>query len=173
MSIHRFGASGGLGGVPFDDRDAAPFPYPLENTFISEIRVRHGKFVDSIQIVVTSTPGGQSLALPRHGGTGGDETCISLGRDKAIKAIRGRHGLYLDSLTIEVQDATGNHDVTKYGPFGGSGGDVDFAYEAPYGESAPGDFLDGYIVGFVGRSGEFLDALGVLVARVYYIKPGP
>jgi hypothetical protein len=53
----------------------------------------------------------------------------------------------VDSLRIHT-----NMRVTE--TFGGPGGGVDFFYQAPIGFS---------IIGFVGRSGLYLDAIGVVV----------
>jgi hypothetical protein len=60
--------------------------------------------------------------------------------------VRGRYAAYVDSLQI----ITNRRTSPKYG---GNGGAQDFVLKAPPGER---------IVGFCGRSGGYIDAIGIV-----------
>lgn len=126
---------GGGGGSAFSDD-------LTEATRITSITIRHGNFVDSIQTTWLSTSGQQVTGV-RHGGGGGNPSVINLKPNEAIVRVEGRSGQFVDQLTFHTN--LGN----KFGPYGGDGG-------SPF-------TLSGLCAGgFVGRSGKFLDAFGVL-----------
>jgi hypothetical protein len=136
------GPSGGYGGSPFVD--SVP-----SGAVPSEILIRSGTYVDTLQMVL-QLPNGQIEYMDRHGGNGGDADSFDLRDGEYITAIGGRYGQYVDS----IQFYTNMRISTIYG---GSGGDADYYYEAPPGWQ---------IVGFYGRSGDYVDAIGVVLAKL-------
>ena len=136
------GPSGGYGGSPFVD--SVP-----SGAAATEILIRSGANVDALQMVL-QLPNGQIEYMNRHGGDGGGADTFDLRDREYITAIGGRYGQYVDS----IQFYTNMRISTIYG---GSGGDADYYYEAPAGWR---------IVGFYGRSGDYVDAIGVVLAKL-------
>ncbi len=134
---------GGDGGSPFDDRLSATG----DIIGIASITIRSGSFVDSIQVVYDLADG-STYSAPQHGGNGGSEVTITLGRDEQVYQVTGRSGSYVDQLTFHTRMPDGS--TKEYGPYGGNGG-------SPF--SIPG--VD---VGFFGRSGAYLDQVGIYIA---------
>jgi hypothetical protein len=125
---------GGGGGDPFDDSSYIGNP-------ITSITVRHGEYVDSIQVNYSGQQG------PQHGGGGGNADTISLAKGEQVIAVVGRSGEYVDQIQF-VTVSPGNV-LRTYGPYGGTGGD-------PF-------YIIGTVDAFFGRSGSLLDAVGVWV----------
>lgn len=137
----NLGPSGGYGGAPFVDN----VPYGAAAT---EIQIRSGAYVEALQMVL-QLPNGQINYMDQHGGNGGNADTFSLRNGEYITAISGRYGQYVDSIQF--------HTNLRVSPtYGGSGGDADYYYEAPSGWQ---------IVGFNGRSGAYIDAVGVVLAQ--------
>ncbi len=130
--------AGGRGGSIFSEQNIPP------GARISEIRVRAGRNIDSIQAVYTLR-NGTILEGPVHGGGGGAPTIFRLDPDEYITAISGRYGEFLDSITIQTNKRTSQR-------FGGGGGERQYRVEVPAGCRA---------VGFTGRAGDYLDAIGL------------
>lgn len=78
----------------------------------------------------------------------GSAAQITMEPDEYILGIAGRHGSVIDSMTVYTNKRT---SVL----LGGAGGIATFGYTAPSGQM---------IVGFFGRAGDHLDAIGVLYA---------
>ena len=133
--------SGGRGGSAFSD-DKIPM-----GARISEVRVRAGNTIDSIQAVYTLQDG-RLLEGPIHGGGGGSPNVFRLDTNEYITGLSGRYGEYIDSLSIQTNMRTSQ-------VFGGRGGSQTFGAKVPAGNRA---------IGFLGRSGEYLDAIGLLYA---------
>jgi hypothetical protein len=125
---------GGGGGNAFDDSGYIGNP-------ITSITVRHGEYVDSIQV----TYSGQQA--PQHGGDGGQADTISLAKGEQVIAVVGRSGDLVDQIQF-VTVSPGNV-LRNYGPYGGTGG-------SPF-------YIIGAVDAFFGSSGEYLDAVGVWV----------
>jgi hypothetical protein len=134
---------GGEGGNPFADRDVP------QGARISEVRVRSGNNIDSIQAVYT-LPDGSLLEGPLHGGRGGSNGVFRLDPDEYITGFSGRSGLYIDSLIIQT-------NKRRSQVFGGSGGSRVFSIAVPAGNRA---------IGFAGRSGDYLDSIGLTYAPI-------
>jgi hypothetical protein len=132
------GIAGGDGGSAFSEQNIPP------GARISEIRVRSGEMVDSIQAVYI-LENGRVFEGPRYGGNGGNLSIFRLDRDEFIVGISGRRGKYVDSLSIQTNRRTSQ-------AFGGGGGDRNYHFSAPPGQM---------VIGFVGRAGEYLDAIGL------------
>ena len=138
---------GASGGVPFTDTVAA-------GQIVTEVLVGHGSWVDSIQAHVTP-----SNVLPRHGGGGGQNDRISvnerLGAGNGIARVRGFIGA--SSTTPAIAQLTfETFSKRTLGPFGLAWGQdplTPFELEVPVGH---------HLVGFTGRAGTYLNALGLL-----------
>jgi hypothetical protein len=136
---------GGSGGSAFADLD------PPDASRIIEVRIRSGEMVDSVQMVYGLIDG-STVVGPRHGGSGGGLNSFRLDADEYIIGLAGRYGRNLDSLRIVTNKRTSQ-------TFGGRGGTSDLRIEVP----------SGYLViGFAGRSGVYIDAIGLTYAPIYY-----
>jgi Jacalin-like lectin domain len=137
--VQKLGLSGGSGGREFSD-DAIP-----SDSKVIEVQVRAGRLIDAVQITHESA-GGARHPFPRHGGGGGELYVFTLDSNEYITGISGRYGSRVDSLRI--------HTNLQTSPlYGGTGGFAEYHYEVPPGTE---------IVGFYGRSGAVMDAIGVL-----------
>ena len=147
-----FGPSGGTGGNSgVTDSDVPVLEEPLNtNTRVIQVEVRGGEFVDAIQFTHLRNNDTTLLTLAQHGGPGGHEQRLDINREEHITKISGRYGDFVDSITIET-------DKGQKLEAGGAGGLGDYTYEAP---------PDFEIVGFYGRSGEFVDAVGVVLRKI-------
>ncbi len=142
MSKIIFGPSGGVGGQPFDD---CP---PYENACVSEVRIWSGSCVDALQIVLGID--GEDCESVKHGGSGGNLGIMKLAAGEYITEIYGRYGSYVDSLSLRT-------NMGQVRRFGGQGGHSEFIYTAPPGYG---------VIGFWGRAGHILDAVGIHLAPI-------
>ncbi|XP_023537333.1 jacalin-related lectin 3-like isoform X5 [Cucurbita pepo subsp. pepo] len=141
------GPFGGPGGNKWDDGVFSS---------IRQLVISHGAGIDSIKIQydVKGTP----IWSDRHGGNGGTKTdTVKLDfPDEYLTMIRGHYGSFVSYDQIFVQSLTFMSNKRKYGPYGVELGRV-FSFPT----------TEGKLVGFHGRSGLYLDAIGV------YLKPMP
>jgi hypothetical protein len=128
---------GGVGGAPFVDPD------PGER--VTEIRIRHGSFVDAVQVFWETTNGVQ------HGANGGSLSVVKLATDEFITGIEGEFGAFVERLAIVTNKAT-------YGPFGGTVGTGPFQ-RIPFAITVPTGFE---VSGFRGRADAFVHSIGVM-----------
>lgn len=135
---YKFGPSGGNDGGDFSD---APPP----GKKIKKIDIWAGDFVDGIQITWSNESPSE-----KHGGGSGEPDTIRLAADEYLVGITGRYGRKLDSITFITSRG-------KEHPYGGEGGNVEYAYNAtvPY-------LQDAHIVGFFGQSGSVINAIGCI-----------
>lgn len=144
---------GGGGGNPFSDQ----LP---DGASIIEVLIRHGEYVDGIQLV-WELADGSGVFGPYHGGQGGDVDSFVLGPGELIDVINGRSGDLVDSLTF--QTSLGH----TYGPYGGGGGQP---FEEIF-RSEPTPMANTRVIrplrGIFGRSGDLLDAIGFLAATEF------
>ncbi len=141
--LFRCGYSGGKGGKDFSDDDKIKLSE--NNIKINQIGVKSDKFVDSICITY-SLNNEESVTSERHGDIKGDLDIFNLDENEYVTKVSGRFGSMIDSLEI----------VTNLGSkkrYGGKGGFADFEYEAPNNYQ---------IIGFFGRAGWHIDAIGVI-----------
>jgi hypothetical protein len=135
---------GGGGGNQFSDLEGLQH-IPVGST-VYEVRIRAGAFVDSIQIIHRS---GRNLIHPlsRHGGSGGNSYTFRLNSNiEYIEKIIVRYGRFVDSIQIKTN--------LRFSPrYGGGGGGKPVPLEDPGTE----------IIGFHGRSGSLIDAIGIIV----------
>ncbi len=142
MTVVILGPSGGVGGTPFDDEP------PLEQPRIREVRVWSGACVEAMQLVLDID--GEAVERPRRGQGSESFGVVKLAPGEVITEIYGRYGSYVESLTFR----TSRGQVRR---FGGQKGAQEFVYLAPEGF---------HIVGFWGRAGRVLDAIGVHLAAI-------
>ena len=128
---------GGDGGEFFRDR-------PAPGAAIRKVRVRTGRYVDALGLLYTDG------AETHHGGMGGDPVSMTLDVElgEFITEVSVRSGRYLDHVRIST-------NLRPKGFGGGGEGGAPFTFRAPPGQQ---------IIGFWGRAGHFIDALGVLLA---------
>jgi hypothetical protein len=141
---YKLGPSGGIGGMPFADE----IP---DGARIVEVRVRSGARIDAIQVVY-ETADGEICPSPQHGESGGDLHTLQLGKGEFIVKISGRFGARVDSINIVTEGSKKSDSLGFHA--GGTGGDEDYNYEAPPGME---------IIGFHGRAGQEVDAIGVII----------
>lgn len=135
------GPSGGTGGQEFLDQ-----PIPKDSKVI-EVKVRSGSLIDAVQIVYESRNGRHEL--PKHGGDGGQLNVFPLDQNEYITGLSGRFGSQVDSIRI--------HTNLQTSPvYGGAGGVAEYHYYAPENTE---------IIGFYGRSGSLIDAIGVVLRQ--------
>jgi len=133
---------GGRGGSEFVDSN------PQQGARLVEIRIQAGELVDSIQAVYVLANGRRAEGQ-RRGGRGGRLNVFRLDSDEYITGISGRCGDFVDSLRIHTNKRTSQL-------YGGGGGNRDFRVDVPSGTVA---------VGFAGRAGIYLDAIGLAYSR--------
>ncbi|KAK2636760.1 hypothetical protein Ddye_031552 [Dipteronia dyeriana] len=140
----KLGPWGGPGGVAWDYN-------PGSDSSIVEIVISHGDVVDSVAFKSFNSATGQTVSSGRHGGNGGVSDTISIdGSGEYLNLISGTTLDYFGNVVVE--SLTFHTNLTTYGPFGLTTGS---AFEIP--------MENGKIVGFFGRAGDFLDALGIYV----------
>lgn len=132
------GPWGGKGGNPWDDGVSAG---------IRQIILVHGGVIDSINIEYERNG---VFVWSKHGGMGGNNIeKIELDYPKErITSISGHYDTYLRSLTFES-------NLKIYGPYGVEDGTY-FSFS----------MAEGKIVGFHGRSGWYLDCIGVYISNL-------
>jgi hypothetical protein len=129
---------GGSGGSAFSD-EVVP-----RGARISEVRVRSGDKVISIQAIYTLLDG-RLLEGPVHGGDGGSLHVFSLAPDEYFTGLSGRSGKSIHSVSIRTNKHTSQ-------VFGGNGGASVFDVNVPAEKAA---------IGFHGRCGSSLNAIGL------------
>ncbi len=134
---------GGRGGRAFSDSQAPA------DARVTEVRIQSGDRVAAVQFVYALADG-RSVTGPLHGGSGGRASVFRLDSDEYITGISGRYGDNIDSIRIQTNKRTSPL-------YGGRGGDRDYRIDVPGGNQA---------VGFAGRSGDYLDAIGLVCAPI-------
>jgi hypothetical protein len=143
------GIAGGSGGAPFSDSE------PPSGGRILEVQIFSGEIVDAVQVLY-ELPNGRTVLGPRQGGPGGRANVLRLDSDEYITRISGRYGDQIDSIRIQT-----NKRISPV--FGGPGGKRDYRIGVPAGNQA---------IGFIGRSGKYLDSIGLLFIPVNLRQAG-
>jgi hypothetical protein len=128
---------GGRGGAPFTDG-------VIPGAFVSEVYIFSGNYVDAIQMQYI-LPDGRKVLGPLHGGPGGRQSTFRLDSDEYIVGLSIKYGEHIDSLRIQTNKRTSSS-------YGGNGGSRSSRVDVPSGNQA---------IGFTGRSGEYLDSIGL------------
>jgi hypothetical protein len=137
----RCGPSGGAGGYDFQD------DWSSAGRKISKIVVRHGDYIDALQIHWAD-----GKVSKMNGGSGGEETTITLQEDEYLIGIQGRYGTVVHSIVFHTTRRS-------VGPYGGDGGHATYSYNV--GPQWPN--LE--IVAFFGRAGAYIDAIGCVLSE--------
>jgi hypothetical protein len=140
---------GGNGGTEFSDPDLPA------GARVQEVRVFSGKYVDALQMVYI-LPDGRTTESVRHGGPGGRRNSFRLDSDEYITGISIRSGNYIDSIQIHTNKRSSQ-------AFGGSGGGGGVRVDVPSGNQG---------VGFTGRAGDYLDAVGLTCSPLWLLPSG-
>lgn len=134
------GPFGGTGGGRFQD---SPLP---DRAKICKVRIRHSDCINAIGLSYKLN--GQIIDLPMHGGDGGTLSEFAIEDDEYITSLIVRWTDYVRFLAIVTnkrRQEYGNVNIPSY--------EYAFDIEHPKQE----------LVGFQGRSGLFLDAIGVML----------
>ncbi|XP_044962818.1 jacalin-related lectin 19-like isoform X2 [Hordeum vulgare subsp. vulgare] len=143
--LMKVGPWGGTGGNPWDDGG---------HTGIRGITLSYDHRC-VVSIAVEYDRSGLTVPGERHGGAGGNHTtqfklCFP---DEHLTAVSGRYGAVAPGGSPVIRSLAFRTERAAYGPFGAvEGTPFQFAVEG------------GVIVGFCGRSGWQLDAVGMYVA---------
>ena len=138
--------AGGAGGILWDDNIVGHYPTIVG---VYKVDIRHGDQIDAIQVTYR-LKNGSTYTAPRRGGSGGILSSFTLASDEAIVRIEGKtNDSLVDQITFTTKNAAGVE--TRYGSYGRTG-------QTPF-------YFDGRIVGFFGRAGNLLDAIGVYYMR--------
>ncbi|KAJ8553294.1 hypothetical protein K7X08_023972 [Anisodus acutangulus] len=140
------GAWGGHGGSQWDDGSF---------TGVREITLVYSLCIDSITVVYDQN--GKPYRAEKHGGVGGSKTAqIKLQfPEEYLTSVSGYYSPVVYGGTPVIRSLTFSSNKRKFGPFGVEGG-------TPFSMPMEG----GQIVGFKGRSGWYLDAIGFYIAKV-------
>jgi Jacalin-like lectin domain len=140
--------AGGSGGSAFVD------VYPQQSDVrIAEVQIRAGNRIDAVNVIY-AFPDGRYSSNSWHGGQGGTLNSFKLDTDEYIVGISGRYGETIDSLRIQTNKRSSQL-------FGGPGGSRDYQIVVPQGNQA---------VGFMGRVGIYIDAIGLLYLPINQIQ---
>jgi hypothetical protein len=139
------GPSGGDGGNHYSDGTEAG-QFSTDDHKLVEVRIRSGAFIDAIQTVYEDSIGNKIVSA-QHGGNGGKLITFKLALGEYITRISGMYGWVVNTLLIETNKGRAQG-------WGNPGGLGTYNYTAPPGTS---------IHGFFGKSGLYLDAIGVIL----------
>eukprot|EP00257_Ricinus_communis_P015536 XP_015573475.1 jacalin-related lectin 3 isoform X1 [Ricinus communis] len=123
---------------------------------VRQLVIVHGSGIDSIQIEYDKK--GTSIWSEKHGGNGGNRTDkVKLDYpDEYLASVSGHYGSLNQWGPVFVRSLTFQSNKRTYGPFGVEQGTY-FSFP----------MTGGRIVGFHGKGGYFVDAIGI------YLKPVP
>ncbi|XP_034568326.1 uncharacterized protein [Setaria viridis] len=141
LEIAKFGPWGGDGG---SQRDIKILPYRLDR-----VTIRSGTIIDAIEFSYTDHDGQYHTAGP-WGGQGGGNNSFQLGPSEFLTGVSGSIG-QLNNKLIVITSLTFVTNARSYGPFGKGRSN---SFHIPMQSN-------GSIVGFFGRSGHYLDSIGV------------
>jgi hypothetical protein len=154
MALYSAGPSGGPGGGLFQDGADETLTFGGKyRRRIASILIRHGSWIDSIQLTwftLNDDLTGTLEASRTHGGFGGGASKFELNLDAGdyITGISGTYKDYVNTISI-----TTHLKGSGYYIYGSNQGPRGFHYSA----------LEGYeVCGFQGGSGVYLDSLGVI-----------
>ncbi|XP_078150668.1 mannose/glucose-specific lectin-like [Carex rostrata] len=141
--VNKIGPCGGTGGTVKDmNVDGI--------TRIVKISIRHGGAIDAL--TVRFLRNGREESTEQWGRSGGQLTEFTLRDSEYITSVKGHYGEFNFNKWVVVKSLKFETNLGSYGPYGDENG-------VPFELSANG----GQIIGFHGRPGEYLDALGVYV----------
>eukprot|EP01018_Ginkgo_biloba_P020970 Gb_22485 [translate_table: standard] len=142
IAVNHDGPWGGQGGSPWDD---GVF------TNVREITIVSSAAIDSIRFQYDRH--GRPHLAEKHGGNGGnitDKITLDFRNNEYLISISGHYGTLTHGHPPVIRSLTFQSNMRKYGPYGVEQGTY-------FSRSSNGD----KIVGFHGKSGWFLDSIGV------------
>ncbi|KAG8389917.1 hypothetical protein BUALT_Bualt01G0028800 [Buddleja alternifolia] len=144
--ITLVGPWGGLNGHHWDDG---------VHSTIRQLEIVHGDGIDSIRIEYDNN--GRSVWGEKHGGSGGSKTDkIRLEYpNEYLTSVHGHYGSLKERGPVLVRSLTFESNKRKYGPYGVEQGTY-FMVPKTHGK----------IVGFLGKSGWYLDAIGAYLETI-------
>ncbi len=148
MDITIAGPSGGSGGAPFSDASSV-----TPGVAIAAVEFRTGDVVDAVRAVYRH--GTDEVEAPWHGGSGGALHRLELRDGEFITELAGTYGELpgrghiVRSLSVRTNQRARRFRV-------GTEGGIPFRYEVG---------ADLEFVGFVGRAGAVLDAVGPILRK--------
>ncbi|XP_042465513.1 jacalin-related lectin 19-like [Zingiber officinale] len=116
---------------------------------ITSMKIYYGDVVDSIEITYWNN--GSIRSTPRYGGGGGNPTQIDLKEGEYLSCMRGYIILNYQGLPC-ISQIIFETNLGKYGPYGRGSG-TPFALPV----------LEGKIVGFFGRAGDYITSIGCYI----------
>ncbi|CAO2185330.1 unnamed protein product [Urochloa humidicola] len=140
--LAKIGPWGGNGGSPWDIK--------VEPKHLKSLIIHSGIVVESVEFSYVGENGQKHTAGP-WGGPGGSNCTIQLGPSEFLTAVYGTMGQFADAPSDVVTSLTFVSNAHIYGPFGRGGG-------VPFQIPMQGN---GSILGFFGRAGKLIDAIGV------------
>jgi len=156
MTIFTFGNAGGVGGAAFTDPTGQ----------ITRIDISYGAYINQFNTVRYDG------SASSHGTVAGAQVAsFFLNFNEVLVAIEGKlstnedGGPYVASIKFTAKDGAGNSRSS--GEFGTTAFQATYKFEAPYyripGGPYPVTYSLGQIIGFTGRSGSYLDAIGIQI----------
>ncbi|XP_058192576.1 jacalin-related lectin 19 [Rhododendron vialii] len=144
------GPWGGNGGSYWDDGNYSG---------VREISLVYGRCIDSIRVVYNKN--GKPVAADKHGGIGGSRTAdIKLQYpEEFLTSVSGHYCPVVHGGSPVIRSITFKSNRRTFGPYGVEEG-------TPFSFSADG----AQIMGFKGRSGWYLDAVGFHLSKVQTTK---
>jgi hypothetical protein len=125
---------------------------PVDDEFeIDSLTVWAGAVIDAIQITYRHRATGELAVTPKIGGGGGGENQLVLEPGEYITRVEGRAGACVVSMSIQTNRRRVPAGNTRWG---GELGDRGYDFICRAGEE---------IIGFEGRSGDYIDAIGAIV----------
>ncbi|OVA08713.1 Mannose-binding lectin [Macleaya cordata] len=146
------GPWGGQGGGPWDDG---------VHTSVRQFVIAYGMGIDSIQIEYDDK--GSSIWSAKHGGSGGDIT-DKVTLDYPNEFLTSISGYYASTILfgpVFLRSLTFVSNRKTYGPFGAHEQGTHFSFS----------MMNSKIVGFHGRSGWYLDSIGVHMRPLLIQEP--
>ncbi|XP_049369323.1 jacalin-related lectin 3 isoform X1 [Solanum verrucosum] len=127
---------------------------------IRQLEIAHGTGVDSIKVEYDKN--GTSVFSEKHGGGGGAKTdkIILSYPDEFLTSMHGYYGSLYERGSVFVRSLTFESNKRTYGPYGVEQGTY---FTLPISR--------GKIVGFHGKSGWYLDAIGVYIEPIHKALP--
>ncbi|BAS87659.1 salt stress-induced protein [Oryza sativa Japonica Group] len=169
-SAAKVGLWGGSGGRPFDIRPSATVPRRLNSiTLYHSDGAIHSLYYDYYMKSQRRGGGGDELKLVKDGPWGqrysydsiAVHDTIKLSADEQVTSVEGTIGRFRDVDEPVITSLTFRTNAGKtYGPYGGAS---DKQAGTPF--SIPVD-NGGVVVGFWGRAGWLIDAIGVYISPI-------
>lgn len=132
------GPLGGKGGTAFSIAGQGP---------VTAIHIRCGSWIDAIHFSYKKNDGSEDDS-EKAGGNGGALKTFRLSEGEKISRIQGGSGAFVEVIRVETNKGRSE-------TFGNARAALSFTYAIPEGHQ---------LIGFTGRSGIYIDAVGIITA---------